>query len=175
MPDTVELGETAPHGKGARRAFGLARAFPATETRDDPGGPGEGPWRMGIFLPVGASFILELKGGEEFDLAGFEEVASGLGHLAVAGAFRSQRPNATSSATPHDNSRRQTPNCSDIRCESNAPFLQSFVAEAANLPAGKFHCRPPESVGKHRVTHLMTNTTSFRWLSQSVAPDEKCS
>jgi hypothetical protein len=89
MPDTVELGETAPHGKGARRAFGLARAFPATETRDDPGGPGEGPWRMGIFLPVGASFISELKGGEEFDLAGFEEVASGLGHLAVAGADQS--------------------------------------------------------------------------------------
>ncbi len=43
MPDTVELGETAPHGKRAGRAFGLAGAFPTAETRDDPGGPGGGP------------------------------------------------------------------------------------------------------------------------------------
>jgi hypothetical protein len=76
MPDTVELRETAPHGKGAGRTFGLAGAFPTAETRDDPGGPGDGLWGMGIFLPLGASFILELKGGEEFDLDGFEEVAS---------------------------------------------------------------------------------------------------
>jgi hypothetical protein len=39
---------------------------------------------MGIFLPAGAAFVLELEGGEEFDPAGFEEVASGLRHLTVA-------------------------------------------------------------------------------------------
>src|SRR5712672_4872281 len=86
MPDTVEFGETAPHGKGAGRAFRRAGAFPAAEAGDDPGSPGEGPWGMGIFLPGSASFILELKCGEEFDLVGFEEVAGGLRHLAVAGA-----------------------------------------------------------------------------------------
>src|SRR5258708_31147072 len=89
MPDTVEFGETAPHGKGAGRAFRRAGAFPAAEAGDDPGSPGEGPWGMGIFLPGSASFILELKGGEEFDLVGVEEVAGGLRHLAVAGADQS--------------------------------------------------------------------------------------
>jgi len=89
MPDTVEFGETAPHGKCAGRAFRRAGAFPAAEAGDDPGSPGEGPWGMGIFLPGSASFILELKGGEEFDLVGFEEVAGGLRHLAVAGADQS--------------------------------------------------------------------------------------
>src|SRR5215831_14516000 len=73
MPDTVESGEAAPHGKGAGRAFGGAVAFPAGEARDDPGGPGEGLGGMGIFLAGGPSFILELEGGEEFDLAGFEQ------------------------------------------------------------------------------------------------------
>mgnify|MGYP007135511660 CR=1 FL=1 len=89
MPDTVEFGETAPHGKGAGRAFGLAGAFPAAEARDDPCGPGESARGMGIFLLGGASFILELKGGKEFNLVGFEEVAGRLRHLAVAGADQS--------------------------------------------------------------------------------------
>src|SRR5262252_6616371 len=93
----------------------------------------------------------------------------------VTASFRSQRPNATSSATSHDNARRQTPNFSAIRCDSNAPFLQPFVAEAADLPQAKCHCRPPESVGKQRVTQLSTNAMSLRLLSQSVAPNEKCS
>src|SRR5258708_21696409 len=98
MPDTVEFGETAPHGKGAGRAFRRAGAFPAAEAGDDPGSPGEGPWGMGIFLPGRASFILELKGGEEFDLVRFEEVAGGLRHLAVAGGDQSNGATACSSA-----------------------------------------------------------------------------
>src|SRR5258708_33014747 len=83
MPDTVEFGETAPHGKGAGRAFRRAGAFPAAEAGDDPGSPGEGPWGLGIFLPGSASFILQLKGGEELDLVGAAPVAGGLRHLAV--------------------------------------------------------------------------------------------
>jgi hypothetical protein len=43
---------------------------------------------MRIFLAGGSSFQLELKHGEEFDLAGFEQIASGLGHLAVASAHQ---------------------------------------------------------------------------------------
>ncbi len=46
------------------------------------------PW--GDFLPLGAAFIVELKGSDEFDLAGFEEAASGLRHLAVTRANPSQ-------------------------------------------------------------------------------------
>src|SRR5260370_40020712 len=96
MPDTVEFGETAPHGKGAGRAFRRAGALPAAEAGADPGSAGEGPWGMGIFLPGSASFILELKRGEEIALFGFEEVSSGLRHFAVASARQSRYANRAS-------------------------------------------------------------------------------
>src|SRR5215831_8550120 len=119
MPDTVESGEAAPHGKGAGRAFGGAVAFPAGEARDDPGGPGEGLGGMGIFLAGGPSFILELEGGEEFDLAGFEQFAGGLGHLAVAGADQ-----------PHDAARRQGGDDGELHQGVGGFQLAGFDVEA---------------------------------------------
>ena len=46
---------------------------------------------MGIFLAGGTSFILELKRGEEFDLAWFEQVAGCLGDLAQVTLYRRER------------------------------------------------------------------------------------
>jgi hypothetical protein len=55
---------------------------------------------MGIFPPVGALFALDLNGGEESDLAGFDEIASGFGRLTMAGANSVLKPPVEKPASP---------------------------------------------------------------------------
>src|SRR5437764_1042591 len=83
--DAVEVLEAVPEGNGTR-SFGGGIAIPSAQPCDDPGGPGEGSFGMGVLL-LGCTrrVLIGFDGVEGGDLVWAEGDRGGLQALSIAG------------------------------------------------------------------------------------------